>query len=151
MAERSIVRAISFGVFCLLAPSTSPIMRSRKLSPGLAVTRTWIWSDSTRVPPVTALLSPPASRITGADSPVMADSSTVATPWMISPSAGISSPADTRTRSPFFRMSACTLSIDPSGLDRVCHRSGCGSFEGHWPGPCPGLQPWPLQNSQKGR
>ena len=34
-------------------------MRSRKLSPGLAVTRTTIRSESTRVPPVTALRSPP--------------------------------------------------------------------------------------------
>ncbi len=50
-------------------------MRSRKLSPGLAVTRTTMRSESTRVPPVTALRSPPDSRITGADSPVIADSS----------------------------------------------------------------------------
>ena len=33
-------------------------------------------SESTRVPPVTALRSPPDSRTTGADSPVIADSST---------------------------------------------------------------------------
>ena len=32
--------AISLGVFCRLAPSTSAIMRSRKVSPGLAVMRT---------------------------------------------------------------------------------------------------------------
>ena len=101
MAERRMVRAISLGVFCRLAPSTRLIIRSRKLSPGLAVTRTLIRSESTRVPPVTALRSPPASRITGADSPVMADSSTVATPSMISPSVGMISPAETRTRSSF--------------------------------------------------
>ncbi len=47
----------------------------------------------TRVPPVTALRSPPLSRMTGADSPVIADSSTVAMPSTISPSAAISSPA----------------------------------------------------------
>ncbi len=35
------------------------------------------------MPPVTALRSPPDSRITGADSPVIADSSTEATPSMI--------------------------------------------------------------------
>ena len=35
-----IVRAISFGVFCRLAPSTRAIMRSRKVSPGLDVMRT---------------------------------------------------------------------------------------------------------------
>ena len=69
-------------------------MRSRNVSPGLAVMRTTIWSDSTRVPPVTAERSPPDSRITGADSPVMADSSTLAMPSMISPSPGIISPAD---------------------------------------------------------
>ena len=32
-------RAISFGVFCRSAPSTSAIMRSRKVSPGSEVTR----------------------------------------------------------------------------------------------------------------
>ena len=56
------------------------IMRSRKVSPGFTVTRTMSQSDSTRVPPVTAEKSPPDSRITGADSPVMALSSTDATP-----------------------------------------------------------------------
>ena len=45
--------AISFGVFCRLAPSTSAIIRSRKVSPGLAVTSTTIQSDRTCVPPVT--------------------------------------------------------------------------------------------------
>ncbi len=68
--------AISFGVFCRSAPSTSAIMRSRNVSPGLEVMRMVSTSDSTRVPPVTAMRSPPASRMTGADSPVMADSST---------------------------------------------------------------------------
>ena len=46
-------------------------MRSRKPSPGSALTRTISQSESTRVPPVTALRSPPASRITGALSPVI--------------------------------------------------------------------------------
>ena len=78
--------AISLGVFWRSAPSTSEIMRSRKVSPGRAVIRTTIWSDSTRVPPVTAERSPPDSRMTGADSPVMADSSTEAMPSTISPS-----------------------------------------------------------------
>ena len=55
--------------------------------------RTTISSDSTRVPPVTAERSPPDSRITGADSPVIADSSTVAMPSTTSPSLGITSPA----------------------------------------------------------
>ena len=52
------------------------------------------------MPPVTPERSPPASRMTGADSPVMADSSTEATPSTISPSAGMTCPASTTTRSP---------------------------------------------------
>ena len=84
--------AISLGVFCRLAPSTMAIMRSRKVSPGSVVTRTISQSESTRVPPVTALRSPPLSRMTGALSPVMALSSTEAAPATTSPSAGISSP-----------------------------------------------------------
>ena len=74
------VSAISFGVFCRLAPSTSAIMRSRKLWPGSALTSTTISSDSTLVPPITPERSVPASRSTGADSPVTADSLMVATP-----------------------------------------------------------------------
>ena len=69
-------------------------MRSTNVSPGFDVMRTTMRSESTRVPPVTALRSPPDSRTTGADSPVMADSSTVAMPRTMSPSPGISSPAD---------------------------------------------------------
>ena len=92
--------AISFGVFCRVAPSTRAIMRSRKDSPGLAVMRTTMRSDKTLVPPVTAERSPPLSRITGADSPVIADSSTEAMPSMTSPSPGMISPASTTTVSP---------------------------------------------------
>ena len=40
------------------------------------------------MPPVTAERSPPASRMTGADSPVIADSLTEATPSITSPSCG---------------------------------------------------------------
>ena len=85
--ERDLVRR-------LLAsrPSTSAIIRSRNVSPGSEVTRTRIQSEMTRVPPVTADRSPPDSRMTGADSPVMADSSTDATPSTISPSAGYEFP-----------------------------------------------------------
>ncbi len=93
-------RAISLGVFWRLAPSTMPIMRSRKVLPGSAEIRTRIQSDSTRVPPVTALRSPPLSRMTGALSPVIALSSTEAAPSMTSPSVGIGWPASTRTMSP---------------------------------------------------
>src|SRR5262249_43131763 len=76
------------------------IMRSRKDSPAWAVMRTTMRSERTMVPPVTPDLSPPASRITGADSPVIADSSTDAIPSMTSPSPGITWFASTTTRSP---------------------------------------------------
>ena len=89
--------ATSFGVFCREAPSTRPIIRSMNVSPGLEVIRTTIRSDSTLVPPVTADRSPPDSRMTGADSPVMADSSTEATPSTTSPSPGMTWPASTTT------------------------------------------------------
>ena len=102
-ATSRMVSAISFGVFWRLAFSTMAIMRSTKVSPGLTVTRITTQSERTRVPPVTAEKSPPDSRITGADSPVMALSSTEATPSMTSPSAGMKSPAWTRTTSPWRR------------------------------------------------
>ena len=92
------------GVFLRLAPSTMAIILSRKLCPASWVTRTTRQSESTVVPPVTAERSPPASRMTGADSPVTADSSTLAAPSTTSPSAGICSPAETRKKSP--RLSA---------------------------------------------
>jgi hypothetical protein len=63
------------------------------------VTRTISQSDRTFVPPVTALRSPPLSRMTGALSPVIELSSTDATPTTTSPSAGISPPSSTRTMS----------------------------------------------------
>jgi hypothetical protein len=62
--------------------------------------RTRIQSEMTRVPAVTAERSPPPSRMTGADSPVIAASFTDATPSMTSPSAGIRSPVPTKTISP---------------------------------------------------
>src|SRR5215831_17550612 len=89
-------------------------MRSRNDWPGSAAIRTRIRSDSTLVPPVTAERSPPDSRITGADSPVMADSSTEATPSMTSPSPGINWPASTTTTSPLRSAEAETISSLPS-------------------------------------
>ncbi len=68
-----------------------------KVSPGFEVILTTIRSESTLVPPVTADRSPPDSRITGADSPVMADSSTLAMPSTTSPSPGMTCPASTTT------------------------------------------------------
>ena len=113
-----IVRAISFGVFCRLAPSTSVIIRSKKVWPRSAVMRTTIRSERTLVPPVTAERSPPDSRITGADSPVIADSSTEAMPSMISPSEGMRSLASQTTMSPLFSSAAATSSSVPSGRSR---------------------------------
>ncbi len=101
--------AISLGVLRRAAPSTSEIMRSRNECPGSWVTSTTIRSESTRVPPVTALRSPPDSRITGADSPVIADSSTEAMPSITVPSPGISSPASTTTTSPLTSSDACLV------------------------------------------
>ena len=111
--------AISLGVFWRSAPSTRAIMRSRKVSPGLEVMRILMKSESTRVPPVTAERSPPASRMTGADSPVMADSSTEATPSMISPSPGTNSLAATITMSPERRLELGTVSVLPFGSRRL--------------------------------
>ena len=65
-------------------------------------------SESSLVPPVTAERSPPDSRITGADSPVIADSSTEPTPSITSPSAGMTSPASTTTTSPRWSSGAGT-------------------------------------------
>ena len=88
-------------------------MRSRKVSPGFEVIFTLIRSERTLVPPVTALRSPPDSRITGALSPVMADSSTLAMPSITSPSPGMMSPASTSTTSPARSMVAATVSVLP--------------------------------------
>ena len=121
-AARRMSSAISFGVFWRFAPSTIEIMRSRNVSPGFVEMRTTIQSDSTRVPPVTALRSPPLSRMTGALSPVIALSSTEATPSTISPSIGMKSPASTRTKSP---LRSCEAS-DRAGRRR--RRSGSASF-----------------------
>ena len=110
-ATSKMVKAISLGVFWRLAPSTIEIIRSRKVSPGLTDTRTTIESDSTRVPPVTEEKSPPDSRITGADSPVIALSSTDAAPSITSPSTGMTSPASTNTKSPLRKSSAAWLVV----------------------------------------
>ena len=104
--------AISFGVLRRAAPSTRAIMRSMNDCPGSWVISTTMRSESTRVPPVTALRSPPASRMTGADSPVMADSSTEAMPSITVPSPGITWPASTTTTSP--RRSSEAGLVEPS-------------------------------------
>ena len=108
--------AISFGLFCLFAPSMRLIIRSKKVSPGFLVILMVISSLKTSVPPVTELRSPPDSRMTGADSPVMALSSMLAMPLMTSPSLGITSPALTTTTSPTLRLSELTFLRLPSSL-----------------------------------
>ena len=115
---RRMLSAISLGVFCRDEPSTRAIIRSMNVSPGRAVMRTTISSDSTRVPPVTAERSPPDSRITGADSPVIADSSTLAMPSITSPSLGIISPATTTTSSSRSSAVLAVSSVVPSGKRR---------------------------------
>ena len=114
-----VLSAISLGVFWRFAPSTRAIIRSKKVSPARAVIRTTIRSERTLVPPVTADRSPPASRITGADSPVIADSSTEAMPSMISPSEGMISPAMTITTSSTVSCEEGTCSTDPSLVRRL--------------------------------
>ena len=109
----SVFSAISFGDFCLDAPSTSAIILSRKDCPGSATILIFNQSETTVVPPVTEEKSPPASLVTGADSPVIADSSTDATPSMISPSFGITSPVFTSTISPFFSSEALITFSSP--------------------------------------
>jgi hypothetical protein len=139
-AASRIARAISLGVFCRLAPSTIAIMRSRKLCPGRVVTRTTSQSDMMRVPPVTALRSPPLSRTTGALSPVTALSSTDATPSRASPSAGITSPALTYTRSPT-RRSAAGTSVVSRDFGSVSRRAVTWvrdfRMDAAWALPCP--------------
>jgi len=107
MPDSRIDSANSLGVFWRCAPSTQ---RDHAVDEGRAGrcgdVRTLIQSDSTVVPPVTAERSPPASRITGADSRVIADSLTEAMPWITSPSDGMMSPASTSTTSPRCRSSA---------------------------------------------
>ncbi|MNN36414.1 hypothetical protein D3C81_1503100 [compost metagenome] len=93
-------------------------MRSRVDSPGLLVMRMSSQSETNRVLPVTAERSPPDSRITGADSPVMAASLTAAMPSSTSPSPGIISPATTRTTSSLRSCAAATVSNVPSRMRR---------------------------------
>ncbi len=71
------------------------------------------------MPPVTAERSPPASRMTGADSPVIADSSTLAMPSTTSPSLGMMSPASQTTRSPTVRAAAGVGCSTPSTSSRA--------------------------------
>ena len=138
--------AISFGVFCLFAPSTIAIILSKKVSPGLAVIRTTSQSDNTCVPPVTAVLSPPLSRMTGALSPVMALSFTDATPTTTSPSPGMISPASTRHNLLFQSAKGQRVLCLWSGLDSFFALGVLAGAPKRRPGPCPCLRPRIRQN-----
>ena len=75
-ADQQGVKSYLIGRLLPDAPSTRAIILSRKEPPGSAAILIFSQSDTTVVPPVTDEKSPPASRVTGADSPVIADSST---------------------------------------------------------------------------
>ena len=135
IADSSTVRASSFGVFRREAPSTRAIMRSRKLWPGSLEIRTTISSVSTLVPPITPERSVPASRSTGADSPVTAASLMLAMPLMISPSAGIISPAATLTRSSLRRSEAGMRSSTTPCMRRAVSSARAARRLAAWPRP----------------
>ena len=145
------VRAISLGVFWRLAPSTSVIIRSRKVLPRSAVIRTTMRSESTLVPPVTAERSPPDSRMTGADSPVMADSSTDATPSTISPSEGMSVARLAHHQVAFGQLRRRHQLLGAVGRGAGALRSPSASCAGCRPGPCPGPRPWPRRSWRRAR
>ena len=140
-----IVSAISFGVFWRDEPSTSAIILSRKLSPGRAVTFTSMRSERTFVPPVTELLSPPASRITGADSPVMALSSIEARPSTISPSAAIGVARDALEEVALLEVGAADDVRLAVRLDAFGGRLA-GFAQRCRPAPCRGLRRWPRRS-----
>ena len=140
--------AISLGVRWRCAPSTSEIMRSRKVSPGSAVTRTTRRSETSVVPPVTELrMSVPGSLRTGADSPVMAASLTKPTPSMTSPSPGMVWPSSTTMMSPLRSSDEPTVSSVPSGC-AGWPWSQCASCAAWLPGRGRGPQPLPRHMSR---
>ena len=75
------------------------------------------------MPPVTALRSPPDSRITGALSPVITDSSTLAIPSMTSPSPGITSFGSHRQMSSLRRDEDGTIWTLPSAVSFLASES----------------------------
>ena len=129
-------------------------MRSRKVEPGSAVMRTMIQSEITWVPPVTAERSPPLSRMTGADSPVIAASLTEATPSITSPSRGMRSPASTSTTSPGLelgrrhRLEHVAVRRRRSRLAIGLGLAPCARSP---PAPCRGLRPPPRRSWRTAR
>ena len=117
--------------------------------PGPAVIRTLIQSDRTFVPAVTADRSPPDSRITGADSPVMADSSTEAMPSSMSPSPGISSPARHHHEVAGLRSCGCRAPSPRGRRPRGGARPGRPASSGaRRPAPCRAPRPSPRRSSR---
>ena len=119
--------AISFGrLLAARRPRRARSSGRGSVSPGFDVMRTTIWSDSTRVPPVTAERSPPDSRMTGADSPVIADSSTDAMPSTTSPSPGMTSPGVDDAQVADLQLARRASRPTAVGLADVGHRLGPG-------------------------
>ena len=143
-------RAISLGVLRREVPSTSAIILSRKVSPAAAVMRTTMRSDSTRVPPVTALRSPPASRMTGADSPVMADSSTDAMPSTMSPSPGIDLARLDDHVVADLQLGGGHLGLGRRRRPAVARRCRCGWRGARRPVPCRGPRRPPRRGCRRG-
>ena len=103
-AASRMVSAISFGVFWRCAPST---MRDHAVQEAVALLHRdadddAVAEDARAAGDGAAVAAALADD--GADSPVMADSSTLAMPSTTSPSAGIMSPASQTTRSPFLQL-----------------------------------------------
>ena len=127
--------------------------RSRR---GWRVMRTTSQSDSTRVPPVTALRSPPLSRITGALSPVIALSSTEATP-----SIDLAVARDDVAGLDQHDVALAQRRADGDRVVRVASRRGSASFfavhvacapcAASRPAPCRGLRPSPRRSWRTAR
>ncbi len=122
--------------------------------PGLAVIRMMRWSDSTRVPPVTAERSPPDSRMTGADSPVIADSSTEATPVddLAVARDDVARRADHHVplRSRVAGMPSNSRRV-PAGTCSAWPAPGGGPPAAHRPAPSPALPPSPRRSWRTAR
>jgi hypothetical protein len=94
---RTISTATSLGVLGLFEASTSRIIWLMKLSSGFTVTFAFSVSLMSFEPPISGSV---AAFLTGIDSPVRSDSSTMATPSMTSESIGMMSPFSSRIQSP---------------------------------------------------
>ena len=150
-AESRIVSAISLGVFWRFAPSTRPIMRSRKLSPGLAEMRTLISSLSTRVPPVTLERSPPASRMTGGA--LARDGALVHGGRALD---DLAVAGDRFAGDDDHHVALAQLvGGDLLGLAVVAQAAGGGlraaGSQGSWPAPCRGPRPWLRRSWRRAR